>query len=79
MNTTQADKKEAFDNAQRAESAAANLAEAQALAGRGDKDARSRAADLCRHTSRLYERIGEPELAKKAIAMAREYAGRTGR
>jgi len=77
--STEADKKEAFDNAQRAESARANLAEARALAGRGDKDARRLAADLCRHTSRMYERIGEPELAKKAIALAREYSGRTGR
>lgn len=76
---THAERKEAYDNAQRAESARANLAEAQALAQRGTKEARVLAADLCRHTSRMYERIGEPELAKKAIAMARELSGRTGR
>ena len=66
-----ADEKEAFDNRQRAEAARLNLEEARALVRRGRQDL---AASLCLHTARLYERIGDKLLAKKARAMAREIA-----
>lgn len=79
MTPSQEAKKETYDNAQRAEAAKKNIAEAEALAARGTREARDLAVMLCRHTGRLYERIGERDLAQKARAMARELSGRTGR